>query len=187
MTVSRTFPNVRVRRASPNHSSRRGAKIGLIVIHATAGHNRPGISDLVGLGEWFAVGSQRAGTPVSSHVAVDNEANSARYVSDADKAWHCAAYNSVSLGIEQIIPGDGREITADLYRETARWVARWSIMHGIPIRRGVVSGGRLVKTGVLRHSDLGAPGGNHDDPGRGYDEAHMLALAMFYRGKLLRR
>jgi len=66
---TRLFPNVKVHRASPNYSSRRGAHPTLIVIHATAGHNRKGISDLQSLGEWFATGSNAAGNPVSSHVA----------------------------------------------------------------------------------------------------------------------
>lgn len=179
--MSRVNPNVRVRKQSPNISSRRGANISLIVVHATAGHNRPGVTDLISLGDWFG----KTASQVSAHVASDNEGNSARFVADTDKAWHCCSFNSVSLGIEQVAPGDGTEITADLYRETARWIARWSKIHRIPIRRGAVSqSGAVLRSGVLRHSDLGTAGGNHDDPGRGYDEAHLLRLAAYYRSKL---
>lgn len=183
----RLHPNVVVRKPSPNHSSRRGAKIELIVIHATAGHNRKGISDLVGLGEWFATGSVKAGNPVSSHVAVDNEAQSARFVSDSDKAWHCAFFNSPSLGIEQIMPGDGTEITKLMYQETARWIARWSIMHHIPIRAASVQGQRIVKSGIITHQALGEAGGNHNDPGKGYDMRHLIGVASYYRSELLKR
>jgi hypothetical protein len=153
-----------------------GASPTLIVIHATAGHNRPGIGDLQGLGAWFA----NPINAVSSHVATDNEGHSARFVRDADKAWHVAGYNRMALGIEQIAPGDGTEITDLMYCETARWVARWSHMHGIPIRQGVVtSTGAVVKPGVIRHSQLGMLGGGHADPGP-YDEHKMLQYARFY-------
>lgn len=177
--AQRYYPHVRVRRISPNQSSRNGQDIKLIVIHATAGHNRPGVSDLRNLGDWFA----NPASQVSSHVATDNEGNSARYVIDRRKAWHCAAYNGVSLGIEQVIPGDGTEITRDLYRETARWIAYWSKQHGIPIRQGRTAFGRVLRSGVVTHKSLGAPGGNHNDPGPGYDLGDLLKLARFYASK----
>lgn len=176
--TQRLRPHVEVTHWSPNRSSRGGARPTLIVVHATAGHNRPGVVDLGGLGGWF-------GTPaseVSSHVATDNEGRSARFVADADKAWHCAGYNRVALGIEQVIPGDGTEITDDLYRETARWIALWSHLHAIPIHQGDVQGPLVTRSGVLRHSQLGVIGGGHADPGP-YDEHHLLSLARFYHGK----
>jgi hypothetical protein len=180
MTRTRIRPHLVVDHPSPNLSTRGGAHPTLIVIHATAGHNRPGISDLTNLGGWFG---QRS-SEVSAHVGVDNEAHSARYVSDFDKAWHCAAYNRLALGIEQVMPGDGSEITRDMYRETARWVALWSKAHNIPIHKASVRDGAVLRAGVIRHSELGALGGNHGDPGRGYDMHAMLSLARFYRAHL---
>ena len=177
--ATRVSPHVDVRMLSPNKSSRGGAHPSLIVIHATVSHNRKGLADLRAIGEFFSHESTQA----SSHVCTDNEGNSARYVLDKDKAWHCAGYNRMSLGIEQILPADGSELTRDLYRETARWVARWSKKYGIPIRYAKVSGGRVVKSGVIRHSDLGALGGGHSDPGR-YDMDAMMNLARFYRSHL---
>lgn len=181
-TKERIDPHVNVRMRSPFQSSRNGQRIGLIVVHATAGHNRPGVVDLQSLGEWF----QNPDAEVSSHVATDNEGHSARFVANGAKAWHCAAYNGQSLGIEQVMPGDGTEITEALYRETARWIARFSIQHDIPCHQGAVHGGVVTRRGVLRHSDLGVLGGNHDDPGR-YDEAHLLELARHYRKLVLKR
>lgn len=175
----RIQPHVNVNHTSPNYSSRVGAHPTLIVIHATAGHNRPGISDLVNLGGWFGSKSSQ----VSSHVATDNEGHSARFVKDSLKAWHCAGYNRMSLGIEQVAPGDGTEITDAMYRETARWVARWSKMHGIPIRQAAVSNGAVRRSGVIRHSELGSIGGGHNDPGR-YDMAKMLGYARHYRSMM---
>jgi hypothetical protein len=180
MTAQRYHPHVAHTRWSPNRSTRGGAHPTLIVIHATAGHNRRGISDLIGLGEWFAVGSVQAGNPVSCTVATDNEGHSARYVRDVDKAWHCAAYNRPALGIEQVAPGDGTEITRDMYRETARWVALWSREHHIPIQHARVENGMILRPGIIRHSELGQLGGGHADPGP-YDMHAMHSLALFYR------
>lgn len=176
---NRYRPSVKVTHRSPNYSSRGGARPTLIVIHATAGHNRPGVSDLVNLGGWFGTRHSE----VSSHVATDNEGNSARYVADDDKAWHCAGYNRMALGIEQVAPGDGTEITRDMYRETARWVAQWAKKYNIPIREASVSNGAVLRSGVIRHSQLGAIGGGHSDPGH-YDMHAMLSLARFYFMKI---
>ena len=150
----------------------------LIVIHATAGHNRPGVVDLVSLGRWFSDPSSE----VSCHVATDNEGNSARFVRDGDKAWHVGAFNRLARGIEQVLPGDGSEVTRAMYRETARWVALWSRQSHIPIRKGAVEGLIVTRSGVVRHSELGVAGGGHRDPGP-YDMHAMLSLARFYRGK----
>lgn len=176
----RLSPHVNVTRWSPNYSSRGGARATLIVIHVTAGHNRPGISDLENLGSWFANPASR----VSSHVATDNEGHSARFVRDASKAWHVAAYNRMSLGIEQVAPGDGTEITRAMLEETARWVARWGLLYGIPTSKAHVTDSGIVKRpGVIRHSELGRLGGGHGDPGE-YDMAGMLDFARTIRGRL---
>lgn len=173
----RYTPQVEVRMLSPNKSSRQGAHPTLIVIHATVSHNRRGLEDLRAIGTWF----QNSHAQASAHVCTDNEGHSARYVLDRDKAWHCAGYNRMSLGIEQILPGiSGAEVTMDLYRETARWVARWSKMYRIPIQKGQVSGGRVIRPGVVRHSDLGVIGGGHSDPGK-YNLEGMMNLARIYR------
>lgn len=174
----RVLPHVDVKHLSPNHSNRNSG-LSLIVVHATAGHNRPGITDLVGLGNYFGTTASQ----VSSHVCTDNEANSARFVADFLKAWHVAAYNSMSLGIEQMIPGDGTEITEDLYRETARWIAYWHNIHKLPITKAQLhSNGTVMRPGVIRHSELGVLGGGHADPGR-FDLNHCMGLARYYAPK----
>jgi SAM-dependent methyltransferase len=55
--------------------------------------------------------------------------------------------------------------------------------HDIPIRKARVEGGSVQRPGVIRHSELGALGGNHADPGP-YDMHAMLSLARFYREKV---
>jgi hypothetical protein len=177
--IHRKRPSVDVTHWSPNRSSRGGAHITLIVVHVTAGHNRPGVADLRGLGDWFGTTRSR----VSSHVATDNEANSARYVRDRDKAWHVANFNRMAWGIEQVAPGTGREITRQMYRETARWIALCSLEYGVPIRKARVRGTTVLKAGVIRHSELGAAGGGHADPGP-YDLHAVLNLARFYRAHI---
>lgn len=177
--MGRVTPHVDVRILSPNKSSRGGAHPTLIVIHATVSHNLRGLGDLRAIGEFFA----KPETQASSHVCTDNEGNSARYVLDRDKAWHCAGFNRMSLGIEQILPSTGRELTENLYRETARWCARWSKMYGIPLQHGAVSGTRVTRAGIITHKELGQFGGGHFDPGP-YNFNHMVNLARFYRSKI---
>lgn len=179
--AERLYPNVDVRMYSP-FKSERGARIRGIVVHATASHNYHGLRDLKSIGAWF----QNPEADVSAHACTDNEGNSARYVRDEDKAWHCAAFNSQTLGLEQILPGDGTEITDAMYRETARWLAMWSKRHGIRLHKGRRIGATIVLSGVFRHSDLGALGGNHDDPGPNYDLAKVLRYARHYKRRMRR-
>lgn len=184
----RLAPNVVVRHYSPNQSERSLVPLNLIVLHDTEGANLPkSTADLSGLGAWFA-------RPIeaSCHVATDSDGNSGRYVSDRRKAWHCGAYNSASLGIEQIgFASQSRAVWLKNWRqlrETARWMAYWSERYGIPLRRGAVSNGVVTRAGVLRHMDLGATGGGHSDPGQNYPFNRVLWLARAYKvARRLRR
>lgn len=174
--MNRSTPHVRVRRDSPNKSSRRGAGIRGIVLHSTEGANRPGLGDLVDLGGWFANPSAQ----VSAHIAVDAEGNSARYVRDADKAWHCAGYNSLTIGIEQVGFAAQSGWPQSQLQEVARWIAYLSRQHRIPIQRGAAAGGAITRAGVLTHAQLGALGGGHNDPGTAYPLDKVLRLARRY-------
>jgi N-acetyl-anhydromuramyl-L-alanine amidase AmpD len=173
----RSLPHVGLRRDVPHQSSRFGSAPRIIVVHSTEGPNAPGLRDLAGLANWFS--SRKSDT--SSHVATDAEGNSARYVSDDKKAWHCKAYNRVSLGIEQIGWAAQTSWGDAQRRETARWIAYWSRLHGIPIHKATVADGQVVRPGVIRHSELGTIGGAHDDPGDHYPLSDVLDLARRYR------
>lgn len=184
----RLGPHVVVRHYSPCQSERAGVPLDLIVLHDTEGANIPGsIADLSGLGDFFG----NLSTQASAHVATDSDGNSARYVSDRRKAWHCMAYNSASLGIEQLgFASQSRATWLKNWRqlrETARWIAYWSHRYGIPIRRGAVSNGTVTRAGVLRHMDLGAVGGGHSDPGANYPFNRVLWLARAYKAARLVR
>jgi hypothetical protein len=161
-----------------NHSSRNGAKPVLIVLHSTEGLNVDGLSDLKGLGDWF----DNPAAEASAHVATDAEGNSARYVDDSLKAWSCVFYNSVSLNIEQVGFATQFGWPDAQLQETARWVARWSIKYGIPIRQGHVSlDGRIIESGVVQHSDLGNLGGGHHDCGVHYPASEVRRIARGYK------
>jgi hypothetical protein len=60
--------------------------------------SREGASDLQTIGDLFA----RASFEASAHVCTYAEGQSARYVPDDRKAWHCVSCNSAALGVEQI-------------------------------------------------------------------------------------
>ncbi len=182
MTTQRIHPHVAIRKSSPNQSSRKGAKPRLIVVHSTESANVPGLSDLQGVASWLCNPASQA----SSHVIVDADGYSARLVADDRKAWTQAWWNPWSLSIEQVGRAAQTSWSRDELREAARWTARWSLLYDIPAYKGAVDveTGRIIRAGVVRHSELGARGGNHHDPGPSYPLDKMLALARFYRGKL---
>jgi N-acetyl-anhydromuramyl-L-alanine amidase AmpD len=147
--------------------------ISLIVIHSTESHNRPGTGDLEGVAGWFANPAAQA----SAHVITDADGQSARCVPDSTKAWHCVSYNSPALGIEQVGQAAQGSWAEAEWTETARWVAQWSHDHNIPIRRALVVGGRVLRSGVTTHHRLGTFGGGHFDPGPKYPMRKMLRKA----------
>lgn len=179
--LDRVHPRVVITRHSPNRSSRNGVRPRLIVLHSTEGHNQPGSSgDLAGLASFFASPAAQ----VSSHVATDSDGMSGVFVRAQDKAWHCAGYNSLALGVEQIGFAAQGSWAPDEIKETARWVAKWSKDWGIPIQHGAVSGGGVARPGIVTHKDLGIIGGGHVDPGPAYPVDRVLHLARRYRKKL---
>ncbi len=161
-------PKEQVRRNVRNQSGR-SSVIRLIVLHDTEGANIKGVADLVGLGGWFDNPAAQA----SAHIAVDAEGNTGRYVADGRKAWHCASFNSMSLGIEQVGFATQKAWPEPQLRKVAKWIAYWSREYGIPITHS-------TSRGVCCHSDLGVAGGGHHDPGPAYPFAHVLKLARQY-------
>ena len=173
-------PYERLNLSVGNQSDRHGATITLIVLHTTESQDAPGIVDLRGLGRYF----DDPGSRVSSHVGVDGDGHSAMFVPDEREAWTCAHYNPVSLNIEMIgyaafVPWQWRRRRAQV-RKVAKYIAWWSKAHHIPIQRGRVQSGRVVRWGVVTHRSLGALGGGHRDPGRSFPFWATLALARYY-------
>jgi hypothetical protein len=180
MSGTRLFPEVKVRINVRRQSTRHGAPLMWIVIHDTEGANiAESIKDLQGLGHYFDDPSVPLVSRGSSHVATDSDGFSARFIPDHEKAWHCAFYNAISLGIEQIgFATQGKWVDAEL-EETARWVARWSREYGIPIRS--LTQPNMSAKGVIRHMDLGSLGGGHHDPGSNYPMDEMLKDARRFK------
>ena len=171
-------PYERVKMNVINQSHRAGHPC-LIVLHSTEGHNRTGVGDLVALGNYF----DNPRVQASSHVGVDAEGYSAKYVDDGKKAWTCAGFNSLSLNIEQIGFSSQKFWPDAQERKTAKYLAYWTWKYSIPLRKGKVNptNGAIYRSGILRHSDLGEYGGNHNDPGPNYNLARVLKLARMYR------
>jgi len=159
-----------------NQSSRKGIKPRLIVLHSTESSDLAGLTDIRGVINWFDNPQAQA----SAHVVIDKDGHSGQAVRDDAKAWHCMNFNSVSLGIEQIgraAFGYAKWVTRRKQRrKVAQYIAYWSKKYGIPIQRGKVSGGQVVKAGVVTHRQLKAAGGGHHDPGA-YPFALTLRLA----------
>lgn len=177
-----TYSQRRVRRYKPlepelviigNHSSRGGVRPRIIVLHITVSHNRPGLGDLRGIGEYFKV------VDASSHIVNDREGHDLRGVRDADKAWTQAAFNPQALSIEQIefeVKSRERwlEESKPQLHNSAAWIANWSHLYGIPLRHSISSG-------VCQHRDLGAAGGGHVDCSAGYPLDYVLKDAAAIR------
>jgi len=164
------------------NQSARSSAISAIVLHDTESHDIPGTGDLKAIGAWFDNPAAQA----SAHVCVDGQGYSAQYVPDDRKAWHCMNYNSQTLGVEQIGFATyttllwNRDARAQL-KKVAKYLAYWSQRYGIPLQRGAVSNGQVTRKGVVTHSDLGAMGGGHHDPGPAYPVNAVLYTARYYK------
>lgn len=156
--------------------------IGLGVVHVTVSRNAPGLRDINGLCDFFKR------VKASPTWTVDNEGNSAENVALGLTPWTQAFYNRQSCSIEFVgstgRPGEGpAEWTDDQYREGARLMARCFKLAGIPVRRGAVTdGGKILRTGVVTHQELGRLGGGHSDPGERFDMARFMQLVRVFAG-----
>ena len=121
--MSRYTPNVVKTLNSPNQSSRNGARPRLIVVHSTESPNTKGTADIIGVGRYLC----RADVAASSHVITDADGQSVRLVPDERKAWTQAWWNPWCLSIEQVGRAAQADWARDEVRETARWIARWSV------------------------------------------------------------
>ena len=135
--------------ASPNYSSRGGAKVRLIVIHDCEGSEAGSIS-------WFAQARSR----VSAHAVLSADGKRlTRMVDWQNKAWHACNFNPVSDGIE-MAGFEAKGFDAPEWQAMAN-VTAWRLR-----ARGLLpvwaQGGE--GEGVCSHRDLGAAGGGHTDP-----------------------
>lgn len=139
--------------ASPNHSAR-SASVSLVVVHDTEGGYAGSVS-------WLKNSQAQA----SAHVVLREDGKEAtQLVRYADKAWHCAAYNSESIGLEMAgIASHGFD--SDELRVAARIVAFFCHKYKLPPKHVKPSANGPIARGFTFHQDLGVKGGGHHDPG----------------------
>ena len=151
-----------VQKKSPNQSSRHGARIDLIVWHETAGSYKGAISWLCTPTVRDRTGRVISGPDASAHLVVREDGGECtQLVHLSEKAWHAAAYNPHSVGVEHAnVTAKGYATDAEL-RESAR-VFAWLCWHlGVPAQWARGGVGR----GVVRHLELGVLGGGHTQCG----------------------
>jgi hypothetical protein len=162
----------RVWMASPNYSSR-GDGVRLIVVHTAEG-----ALTYRALGNYFASSS----SGVSSHVGIDDTPGTVgEYVHREWKAWTQAGANPVAVAAELcgFAAWDDAEWRRhpEMLVNCAAWIAEEAAHYALPIVKltpGEAQNGRL---GVCAHSDLGAWGGNHSDPGPAFPWDVVIDLA----------
>jgi N-acetyl-anhydromuramyl-L-alanine amidase AmpD len=160
--------------ASPNYSSRGGANVRLLVVHTAEGSRT-----IESLGSFFANPSSQ----VSSHTGADDKPNTVgEYVSRPNKAWTQGNANPVAASIE--LCGVAAWSTAEwenqhptMLANCAAWLAEEAAAFGVPLVKLSPADAQGNGRGVCAHSDLGAWGGNHSDPGNGFPWARVMAEA----------
>ena len=136
-------------RASPNFSSRGGARVDLLVLHDCEGGYEGSV-------QWF----ESSRSAVSAHYVVREDGCEATQMVDlADNAWHACAFNRRSVGIE-MSGFSSRGFGTPLVTAAARMFGYLCHHLQIPVRHARAG----VGPGIASHHDLGAAGGGHHDP-----------------------
>jgi N-acetyl-anhydromuramyl-L-alanine amidase AmpD len=159
-----------VHRRTPNQSSRHGAHVDLLVWHETAGAYKGSV-------DWLCNPASQA----SAHLVVREDGGEVtQLVPLGVKAWHAAAYNPRSVGVEHAnVTAKGYATEAQL-RVSARIFGWLCLHHDVPPRFARGGAGR----GVCRHLDLGTLGGGHTQCGP--DESGWLRFLDLLHAELKR-
>ena len=140
---------------SPNHSSRNGVAISLIVLHATVG-------DYTSALNWLR--NPQPNQPksrVSTHYLIRRDGHVAQLVTDDQCAWHAvrarwlghADINERSIGVELENDNSGHDPYPAAQLDTARDLCRL-----------LVARYHILRAGVARHLDVATPAGRKTDP-----------------------
>ena len=151
-----------IKRPSPNHSSRKGRTIDMIVIHDTQAKTAESTIS------WFA--TKVSG--VSSHYLVDKDGTIYQFVDEDRSAWHAGQshfmgegnINNCSVGIELVDDDD-----TDKYPEAQSFAlielcADLCFNYRIPLNR------------IWGHADIAIPKGRKKDPGVDFNWFIFLTL-----------
>lgn len=138
--------------ASPNQSSRNGARISMIVLHATVGSYAASLA-------WLCNPSSNA----STHYLIRKDGYINQLVPDDRAAWHAGkstwmGMNSQqiqerSLGIELENANDGHDPYPAAQLAAAHWLCQ-----------ALVSRYNIERADVVRHLDIAIPNGRKTDP-----------------------
>lgn len=157
-------------RRSPNRSSRHGARIDLLVWHETAGSYAGAVS-------WLCNPRAQA----SAHLVIREDGNEAtQLVPLSEKAWHAAAFNPRSVGVEHANVTAKGYATEHQLRVSARVFAWLCLDLGVPPRWARGGQGR----GLCYHGELGAAGGGHTSCGP--DRSAWLRFLDYVHAELAR-
>ncbi|HEX4672043.1 MAG TPA: peptidoglycan recognition family protein [Solirubrobacteraceae bacterium] len=140
-------------RPSPNQSSRHGAPVDLVVWHETAG-------SYAGACSWLCNPAAQA----SAHLVIREDGRECtQLVPLGAKAWHAAAFNPRSVGVEHAnVTAKGFATRRQL--EVSARVFGWLCLNlSVPPRWSRGGAG----PGVTRHLELGQAGGGHSQCGPG--------------------
>lgn len=136
--------------ASPNFSSRAGRAVSLIVLHDCEGSYAGSIN-------WFS----QARSQVSAHLILREDGGEATQMVDfAEKAWHCVAFNGVSIGLE-MAGFSAKGFEAPEWQTAANIVAYLLHKFNLPPTWSPMGS---KGPGFCSHYDLGVAGGGHKDP-----------------------
>lgn len=98
---------------SPNHSSRNGRSIRMVVLHCTEASLDSTIKEF----------QNPDGRQVSAHYVIDRNGDIYQMVSDSDRANHCRGANQNSIGIEHV--GKDTDSLAASQAKTSADLVRW--------------------------------------------------------------
>lgn len=98
---------------SPNHSSRNGAKIDMVVLHCTEAT----------LASTLAEFQKATGRQVSAHYVIDRNGDIYQLVQDSERANHCRGANESSIGIEHV--GGENDALAKPQAKSSADLIRW--------------------------------------------------------------
>jgi hypothetical protein len=101
---------------SPNHSSRNGNRIDMVVLHCTE-------ASLTSTLDHFQTPGGK--NPVSAHYVVDRNGDIYQTVRDTDSAWHCMGANKTSIGIEHV--GSETDVLTAPQAAASAALIRWLI------------------------------------------------------------
>lgn len=136
-----------VQRRSPNFSSRRGRAVTHLVWHSTIGNYGGAVA-------WLC--EPRA--DASAHLVIREDGGEVtQLVRLADKAWHAAAWNGFSVGVEHASLTQGFASHAQ-FAQSARVFGWLCHRFGIPPVDGLHR-----PRGIVMHRELGIAGGGHHD------------------------